>query len=585
MIEKEIIQAIDFFNKLNVYLEDITTEEQKEEKYKVVIAEYLFEGKSFKTKPLWYRRVDKQDRVDQLSKLQDVFGVETYWLDKSIHKWPQSTGGTLEKPVIETMINSDDSEFRNLLKLIANDNKTGFLQQITREGKDQQYGFNLENNNHWHDLILLIKEIIRLNGEKPDNSFFSSLIFKWNEVGRRSLLTPEFGNRKFIWDLIRNIKASKNHFMKKKCIKLLKNKHQIILQGPPGTGKTRLAKDIAEQIIFNTVSEDKKGKQKENLESTEQFELIQFHPSYSYEDFVRGIVAKNEDGKISYATENKILGSFAKSANESNLTGGIDDFNKAWHELVQDINNKKVEKVGSSDVLVTINSQNNIRFNSPVATYEKTYELYKFGKTDLKYETYQKIVLDHLKKEYKLKDYEKPTNNDLEPKNYVLVIDEINRANLPAVLGELIYALEYRGEEVKSMYATLEEGNSLVLPENLYIIGTMNTADRSVGQIDYAIKRRFSFVTVPPKASVIKLKEGYDLFIKVENLFNGENNYLSPDFDAKDVQLGHSYFMAKNIEELGLKLEYDIKPILLEYIKDGVLLPDAKEEIETLKVE
>src|SRR5690606_14650101 len=93
---------------------------------------------------------------------------------------------------------------------------------------------------------------------------------------------------------------------------------------------------------------------------------------------------------------------------------------------------------------------------------------------------------------------EKKTTDAVELKNYVLIIDEINRANLSSVLGELIYALEYRGEEVQSMYA-VDGSNKLILPPNLYIIGTMNTADRSVGHIDYAIKRRFAFVDVLPQ--------------------------------------------------------------------------------------
>src|SRR5690606_7974702 len=100
--------------------------------------------------------------------------------------------------------------------------------------------------------------------------------------------------------------------------------------------------------------------------------------------------------------------------------------------------------------------------------------------------------------------------------NYVLIIDEINRANLSSVLGELIYALEYRyyfnntiddqlEATVKSIYGVsyeekgTEPSYDLILPENLYIIGTMNTADRSVGHIDYAVRRRFAFVNVLPK--------------------------------------------------------------------------------------
>ena len=262
-------------------------------------------------------------------------------------------------------------------------------------------------------------------------------------------------------------KQENNHM-----IELLKYKPQIILQGPPGTGKTREAKRIAKALL--SLGEN------DSLEGNEQFKLIQFHPSYSYEDFVRGIVAKpNEEGNgIVYTAENKILGTFAKKA---------------------------------------------------------------------------------------LKDKDKP---------YVLVIDEINRANLSAVLGELIYALEYRGEAVQSMYA-IEGENNLTLPPNLYIIGTMNTADRSVGHIDYAIRRRFAFVNILPKDLTNELGDQFEsaLFAKVTNLFNTN---LSPEFKKEEVQLGHSYFITKNTP-INIRWEYEIKPILLEYVKDGILVGEGIE--------
>jgi 5-methylcytosine-specific restriction protein B len=142
----------------------------------------------------------------------------------------------------------------------------------------------------------------------------------------------------------------------------------------------------------------------------DNYKLIQFHPAYTYEDFVRGIVATTgSNGNINYDVKNKVLAEMAE------------------------------------------NAKNN------------------------------------------------PDNS------FVLIIDEINRANLSSVLGELIYALEYRGEVVESMYE-YEESREIVLPENLYIIGTMNTADRSVGHIDYAIRRRFAFVDVNTDESVIPNK-------------------------------------------------------------------------------
>jgi len=175
--------------------------------------------------------------------------------------------------------------------------------------------------------------------------------------------------------------------------------------------------------------------------------------------------------------------------------------------------------------------------------------------------------------------------------NYFLIIDEINRANLPSVLGELIYALEYRGESVESMYE-YENTLDIKLPKNLYIIGTMNTADRSVGHIDYAIRRRFAFYDVLPSKKVITFQKATKLFESIEKLFKGDNAQISSDFDANDVQLGHSYFLPsqKDIseedfyKELSIKLKYEIKPILYEYIKDGVLLDSAREVVKNLHV-
>lgn len=95
-------------------------------------------------------------------------------------------------------------------------------------------------------------------------------------------------------------------------------------------------------------------------------------------------------------------------------------------------------------------------------------------------------------------------------KNFVLIIDEINRANLPAVLGELIYALEYRGESVNSMYS-IDGDSTIIIPKNLFIIGTMNTADRSVGHIDYAIRRRFAFEKLLPSEDIIETEKGKNI--------------------------------------------------------------------------
>jgi len=124
------------------------------------------------------------------------------------------------------------------------------------------------------------------------------------------------------------------------------------------------------------------------------------------------------------------------------------------------------------------------------------------------------------------------------------------------------------------MYA-IDGENNLILPPNLYIIGTMNTADRSVGHIDYAIRRRFAFVNVLPKDLTNELGDQFEgaLFAKVTNLFSTN---LSPEFKKEEVQLGHSYFITKNTP-IDIRWEYEIKPILLEYVKDGILVGEGIE--------
>ena len=130
------------------------------------------------------------------------------------------------------------------------------------------------------------------------------------------------------------------------------------------------------------------------------------------------------------------------------------------------------------------------------------------------------------------------------------------------------------------MYA-IDDDNTLVLPANLYIIGTMNTADRSVGHIDYAIRRRFAFVDVLPKDLTNKLGDNFATksYKEVSKLFEG--NTLSPEFRKEEVQLGHSYFITEQTP-IAIRWEYEIKPILLEYIKDGVLI-NMEEKIQNIE--
>ncbi|WP_454998472.1 McrB family protein [Capnocytophaga granulosa] len=409
----------------------------------------------------------------------------------------------------------------------------------------------------------------------------------------------QFEAYKLIFSNVNLIKENKMNTESKiqKYINLLRYKPQIILQGPPGTGKTREAKRIAKALLG--LGEN------DSLEGNEQFKLIQFHPSYSYEDFVRGIVAKpNEEGDgIVYTAENKVLAEFAKKALNN------------WNKAQQDTQTQKEQGVFEAFIeYVKEELAQNEDYKYPL-----TESIYIFDADDkrfkykgdnweahrkglnMNYIDIKRIIESGIKdrqgitkltnigglarqhasyflriieKYYEFRKNYKPIIDKIPLKNFVLIIDEINRANLSAVLGELIYALEYRGEAVQSMY-TIDDDNSLVLPPNLYIIGTMNTADRSVGHIDYAIRRRFAFVNVLPKDLTSELGNQFEsvLFAKVTNLFNTN---LSSEFKKEDVQLGHSYFITE-YTPIDIRWEYEIKPILLEYVKDGILIGEGIE--------
>lgn len=420
---------------------------------------------------------------------------------------------------------------------------------------------------------------------------------------------------------------------RQKRMDLLEYKKQIILQGPPGTGKTREAKLIAKEMLGLASLEDLK----ENI----QFKLIQFHPSYTYEDFVRGIVAESKGDRIQYNNVNKTLGLFAKEALknfmnskkvpeliskeiwvEENYLKFKEDIEKQLQEdgeiIIKEKTKPKITAIEENALRVNRYSNENdsilvkdndiiygyigLYLTEPSIKVKENLSLSKSARSGMYY-LYQNLIekfkkyLDKNKSEFKFTEEFKPEKI----KKYILVIDEINRANLSSVLGELIYALEYRGEAVESMYA-VDDDNQLILPPNLYIIGTMNTADRSVGHIDYAIRRRFAFVDVLPKdLSNEEVVFDNQLFLAVKSLFTTDDYKthsvnLSKEFDPKDVALGHSYFIQqyekdeKGNEEktkpidFQMRLDYEIKPILLEYVKDGILIGnDIIEKIEQLE--
>ena len=174
-------------------------------------------------------------------------------------------------------------------------------------------------------------------------------------------------------------------------------------------------------------------------------------------------------------------------------------------------------------------------------------------------------------------------------KSVVLIIDEINRGNVSKIFGELITLLEADKREGGNhpLKVTLPYSKTLFgVPSNLYIIGTMNTTDRSTGTLDYALRRRFAFVTLKSNPDIIA--KHYDALgdeeLKNQALavFDDIEKFITEkkhgDFSIDDLMVGHSYFMASDRDELVGKIKYEVLPLITEYINDGILAVADKEK-------
>ena len=351
---------------------------------------------------------------------------------------------------------------------------------------------------------------------------------------------------------------------------LLQSKN-LILRGAPGTGKTYLARQIARELTGG---------------NEEQIDFVQFHPSYDYTDFVEGLrPLPSDDGQIGFGLQDGIFKKFCQKAKEAQKTGGQDNFEETWTKLTDAINEKQGQYLfPRSSVPVSLNSQGNVKFDSPVATKEKVYLLYKGEETNLKHETYQNIVLDHMKESYGLRDYVSPMIDT--DKNFVFIIDEINRGEISKIFGELFFSIDpgYRGKdgEVSTQYANLHETNEkFYIPENVYIIGTMNDIDRSVDTFDFAMRRRFRFVEITAESQLGMLDKllGDDAEEAKIRLRNLNASIEKVEELSSHYHVGPSYFLKLQEVDFDYELLWSdyIKPLLEDYLRGSY------EEVETLE--
>lgn len=345
-----------------------------------------------------------------------------------------------------------------------------------------------------------------------------------------------------------------------------------ILYGPPGTGKTYNTILEAAKIITN--NEDilyDEALKTFNKNLNNQIEFITFHQNYSYEDFIQGIRPDiDNDKELSFEKKDGIFKRIADRAYK-NLKASKDpstskkEFDIVFQELIKplidgDVTELEIKMIKSSFYITEV-GEKSIEFRKNTGISDHTLSINTLRKM------YEKeindIILGGLQPYYNpilalLLEKGKNQLIQVERKNYVIIIDEINRANISRVFGELITLIEKdkRSEGDLAMKVTLPSGDSFIVPSNLYIIGTMNTADKSIALLDIALRRRFDFIPMYP------LYGGLEKPIFFPDILHKMNEKIKK-IKGPDFQIGHAYFMESN--DLLEIMNRKVIPLLLEY--------------------
>ena len=408
-------------------------------------------------------------------------------------------------------------------------------------------------------------------------------------------ITEKYGKKK-----VKELKEQfeNKHMFISKTAKLLQSKHNIILQGAPGTGKTYNTAAIALAALDVTdvdLNDHKAVMKRYDSLLGDQIFFTTFHQSLDYEDFVEGLkphVQTDADGNsigVTYEPEDGIF----KRACNAVQTDQSKDIVECIDDYLQKIkgyqNKREIPTVtGRSSLYVwwkegnsTVSSRSTNSTSSRGEEYTPSplniekIKLQALGKgCENNWQSYAQAFIEAVKREY----------HATTDKPVVFIIDEINRGNVSKIFGELITLLESdkrsNGNHPIKVMLPYTKGEFGV-PSNLYIIGTMNTTDRSTGTLDYALRRRFAFVTLKSQDSVIKKyysDAGNDelgsvavaLFDDIKKFIENPK-HLCGDMSIDDLMVGHSYFMAESKDELHDKVEYEILPLINEYINDGIL--------------
>lgn len=446
--------------------------------------------------------------------------------------------------------------------------------------------------------VLFVQECLKRFG-KPGDSFVLKYCYK-NEQTETDADSPD-----------EQAAPAPAFYEQAKYSKILLQSKNLIFRGAPGTGKSYLAREIATYIVskgktikYDDLSADQK----------KQIEFVQFHPNYDYTDFVEGLRPKiNDDGTMGFELKDGVFKRFVTRARKN-----LENSKKSDETIKKEVGVQQSISAFFSDVKFGLDKFKTITGNEFTITNVDDDHIYisipsnaTINKLTLNLDEIKKMLMASDHKFNKVKDItsffgksfavqaysydfaiyneikaKKNTNLKIsatseEEKKYVFIIDEINRGEISKIFGELFFAIDpgYRGKsgEISTQYSNLhsDPDEKFFIPENVYIIGTMNDIDRSVDSFDFAMRRRFRFIEL--KASdkernkeILSDLQDKELIDRAINKMNALNKEISNVDDLNDnYQIGAAYFLKlSSVDNDFSRLWTDyLLPLLQEYVQ------------------